>query len=253
MVHGLKHFTESLASFKDHYILVGGVAGDLLMADIGGEFRATKDLDIVVFMKPDPSFLKALADYIKYGEYESKEKSSGTSQYYRCNKPKKAVFPKQIELFSKKPEDLKLFEDQHIIPLQAANIGDQFSGILLEDEYYELIKNNAIDGEHCKYINAIAQIPLKARAFNELKERQAKGIAIDGSDIKKHRNDILLLSQALPVGDVFKLSGLPLAHVDTYLSEMSALVKDAGVLGYCREKKLGSVEELLKSISAFYR
>ena len=50
MVHGLKHFVDRLADFKEHYVLVGGVAGDMLMDAIGGEFRATKDLDIVVFM-----------------------------------------------------------------------------------------------------------------------------------------------------------------------------------------------------------
>ncbi len=49
MVHGLEHFSKRLAAYRNHYILVGGVAGDLLMSEIGGEFRATKDLDIVIF------------------------------------------------------------------------------------------------------------------------------------------------------------------------------------------------------------
>ncbi|MEN0057306.1 MAG: hypothetical protein AAGB31_00600 [Bdellovibrio sp.] len=129
MVHGLKHFIENFASYKDYYTLVGGVAGDLLMTEIGGEFRATKDLDIVVFIKPEPQFLQALADYIKNGEYENKEKSGGVSQYYRFNRPKKDKFSKQIELFSKKPEDLNLFEKQYIVPIQTISSGEQFSGI----------------------------------------------------------------------------------------------------------------------------
>ncbi|WP_374001162.1 hypothetical protein [Bdellovibrio bacteriovorus] len=252
MVHGLEHFTKRLAAFREHYVIVGGVAGNLLMSGLGVSFRATKDLDIVVFMKPDPAFLKNLADYIKDGEFENREKSAGVAQYYRFNKPKNPEFPKQIELFSKKPEDLELFDEQHIIPLQKIEMGDQFSGILLEDDYYDLIQANAIDGDHCNFISAVAQIPLKARAFNELRERREGGHKVDGDDIRKHRNDILLLSQALPAGESLKISGLPLVHLRTYLDEMSGLVKDAGVLGFCRSQKIGSVEEALRIIEGFY-
>ena len=197
MVHGLEHFSKRMIAFKEHYILVGGVAGDLLMSELGGDFRATKDLDIVIFMRPDLAFLNALAEYIKDGEYENKEKGEGVTQFYRFSKPKKLECPKQIELFSKKPDDLKLFDEQHIIPIQKIENGAQFSGILLEDEYYNLIKENSIEGEYCKFITAVAQIPLKARAFNELRERRDQGIQIDENDIKKHRNDILLFSSAL--------------------------------------------------------
>jgi hypothetical protein len=37
MVHGLEHFAKKMFNFKEHYILIGGVAGDLLMTGIGGE------------------------------------------------------------------------------------------------------------------------------------------------------------------------------------------------------------------------
>lgn len=252
MVHGLEHFSKQMGDYRDHYILVGGVAGDLLMFEIGGEFRATKDLDIVVFMRPNPDFLKALAGYIKNGEYANREKSDGVSQHYRFNKPKKSDFPKQIELFSKKPEDLVLFDEQHIIPLKTIESGDQFSGILLEDEYYDLIQGNAVDGAHCKYINAVAQIPLKARAFNELRERKEQGGPVDDSDIRKHRNDILLLSQALPIGGRLKILGLPLAHLKIYLEELTRVQTDIGIVEYCKNRKLGSVGEIISTLNEFY-
>lgn len=252
MVHGLKHFADRLADFKEHYVLVGGVAGDMLMDAIGGEFRATKDLDIVVFMKPDQNFLSALAIYIKDGEYENKEKSDGSPQFFRFNKPRKSAFPKQIELFSKKPEDLRLLEDQHIIPVQNIEAGDQFSGILLEDEYYDLIKNNAVDGDNCKYITAVAQIPLKARAFNEIRDRAAKGISINERDIKKHRNDVLLFSAALPVGGSFKLAGLPQKHLEEYIKIVSELADDDGIKDFCKQNNLGNLPEVIASVKTFY-
>ncbi|AGH95982.1 hypothetical protein [Pseudobdellovibrio exovorus] len=252
MVHGLKHFADRLAEFKDHYVLVGGVAGDMLMDAIGGEFRATKDLDIVVFMKPDQNFLSALAVYIKEGEYENKEKSDGSPQFFRFNKPRKLEFPKQIELFSKKPEDLKLLEDQHIIPIQNIEAGTQFSGILLEDEYYDLIKSNAQDGENCKYITAVAQIPLKARAFNELRDRSARGISVDERDIRKHRNDILLFSAALPNGGAFKLTGLPQAHLAEYIRVVSEMETDIGIKDFCKQNNLGTLADVIASVKTFY-
>lgn len=253
MVHGLTHFATRLSLYKEHYVLVGGVAADLLMSDIGGEFRPTKDLDIVVFMRPNSDFLNALNDYIKEGEYENRAKSSGESQYYRFNKPKKVEFPKQIELFSKKPDDLKLFEQQHIIPLQEIEASPQFSGILLEDEYYDLIKNNSLAGEQCQFIGAEAQIPLKARAFNELRERKEKGLNIEEKDIKKHRNDILQLSQALPIGKNLKISGLPLTHLNAYVDDISKLQSDAEIIKYCQEKNLGTITEVIQAVKEFYQ
>lgn len=253
MVHGLAHFTERLSTYKDHYVLVGGVAADLLMTNIGGEFRPTKDLDIVVFMRPEAAFLSALLEYIKEGEYENKAKASGEAQYYRFNKPKKAEFPKQIELFSKKPEDLKLFEDQHIIPLKENSSEQQFSGILLEDEYYDLIKHRSKDGEHCKYIGAEAQIPLKARAFIEIRERKEKGIEVNERDIKKHRNDILQLSQALTIGENLTLTGLPLNHLSTYLEEVLKIQNDEEIKKYCEDNNLGTVKEIIEAIKNYYQ
>jgi len=252
MVHGLVHFSSKLNNFKDHYVLIGGVAGDLLMSEIGGEFRATKDLDIVVFMRPDPNFLKALSAYIKDGDYKNQEKSGGSAQYYRFSKPSKPEFPKQIELFSKKPEDLSLLDGQHIIPLEKSENENQFSGILLEDEYYDLIKNNLTKGEHCNFISALAQIPLKARAFNELRERKTQGVPIDDKDIRKHRNDILLLTQALPEGVNLKLSGLVLTHLNEYLGELQKISKDVGVIDFCKNKKLSSPDNLISLLTTVY-
>src|SRR3989344_7060752 len=252
MVHGLKHFAEKLSDFKEHYVLVGGVAGDMLMAAIGGEFRATKDLDIVVFMKPDPIFLSALATYIKDGKYENKEKSDGSPQFFRFNKPRMGEFPKQIELFSKRPEVLQLVQDQHIIPIQKVEAGSQFSGILLEDEYYDLIKNNAEDGEYCKYISAIAQIPLKARAFNELRDRAANGVQVDERDIRKHRNDILLFSGALPTSGSLKLSGLPKDHLSEYIKIVSQMSADVGIKEFCSQNNLGNLAEVLDALKSYF-
>lgn len=43
-------------------------------------------------------------------------------------------------------------------------------------------------------------IPLKAKAWLDLSERKDRGEKIKSYDIKKHKNDIIRLSQLLPAG-----------------------------------------------------
>lgn len=48
MVKGLTIFRERFREYSDQYLLIGGTACDLAMTEAGLEFRATKDLDIVL-------------------------------------------------------------------------------------------------------------------------------------------------------------------------------------------------------------
>ena len=51
MVKGLDLFREHFAELSDQYVLIGGTAATLAMADAGLDFRATKDLDIVLHIE----------------------------------------------------------------------------------------------------------------------------------------------------------------------------------------------------------
>jgi hypothetical protein len=48
LVHGIDKYREYFSDYTDHYVLIGGVACDILMNDIDMEFRATKDFDVVL-------------------------------------------------------------------------------------------------------------------------------------------------------------------------------------------------------------
>jgi hypothetical protein len=48
MIKGLECFTEYFRRYADQYVLIGGTACTLLMEEAGLEFRATKDVDIVL-------------------------------------------------------------------------------------------------------------------------------------------------------------------------------------------------------------
>jgi len=51
MIRGLHSFRECFQGYESNYIIIGGAACDLLMSDFDMEFRATKDLDLVLILE----------------------------------------------------------------------------------------------------------------------------------------------------------------------------------------------------------
>lgn len=51
MVRGIDSFREWFQGYEDHYAIIGGTACDLLMTDEGLDFRATKDIDLVLIVE----------------------------------------------------------------------------------------------------------------------------------------------------------------------------------------------------------
>lgn len=51
MVNGLEHFRKHFAPYVDQYVLIGGTACTVIMQEAGLDFRATKDLDIVLYVE----------------------------------------------------------------------------------------------------------------------------------------------------------------------------------------------------------
>jgi formylmethanofuran dehydrogenase subunit E len=61
MVKGIDQFKAHFAGFADRYILIGGAACYLAMEEAGLDFRATKDLDIVLRVEAlDSEFVGAI-------------------------------------------------------------------------------------------------------------------------------------------------------------------------------------------------
>jgi hypothetical protein len=73
MVKGLELFASHFASYSNQYVLIGGTACSLVMEDAGLDFRATKDLDIVLYIEAlDAQFVNALWQFIKNGGYQNR-------------------------------------------------------------------------------------------------------------------------------------------------------------------------------------
>ena len=51
MVRGIESFRDWFHDYKDQYVIIGGTACDLLMREEGLDFRATKDIDMVLIIE----------------------------------------------------------------------------------------------------------------------------------------------------------------------------------------------------------
>lgn len=70
MVKGLESFIEQFREFPNCYTVIGGAACDILMTEAGLEFRATKDIDMILVLEGDfPGFGHKFWEYIKMGGY----------------------------------------------------------------------------------------------------------------------------------------------------------------------------------------
>jgi len=97
MVRGLDLFREHFKDFTDRYVLIGGTACDLIMSDVGLQFRATKDLDIVLCIESvDPAFARAFWAFVKAGQYEIQETAEGKPRFYRFQKPADGNYPTML-------------------------------------------------------------------------------------------------------------------------------------------------------------
>lgn len=199
-VHGLKHFTDFFAQLSEHYVIIGGIATNHFLHANDLITRTTKDIDLVVLANPNQLFADKLRDYVLKGRYQIETDSAGNKRNYRFRDPQEAAHPKQIEIFSTAPLDLALEPGQRVVPFVTSPGLESLSAILMDGDYFALVKSTNIVQEGVPLLSGDGLVPLKVRAFIDLDSRKRQGERIDQSDIKKHRNDIIRLTQTLSLG-----------------------------------------------------
>ena len=176
MVKGIEKFKEYFKDFEGKYTLIGGVACGLLLDDAGLTFRGTLDFDIVLIVEAmDDLFGRAIWDFIKAGDYEIREKSNGEPEFFRFKNPKDDLFPKEIELFSRKSHVLEYDDSGRLTPIHISDEISSLSAILLDDEYYDFLTGGLTKADGIQILNYTHIIPFKAKAWLDLKKKRIKG------------------------------------------------------------------------------
>lgn len=198
MVKGLDIFRDRFSDFEGSFILIGGAACDLWFDQLSQPFRATQDLDLVLLIEViDPSFVKAMRGFIAEGGYQTRQRTNGSPELYRFANPTNDLFPAEIELFSRNSTGINLSPGE-VVPVEVEPDHHSLSAILLNEDYYDLIRTHHDNREGLGVANATSLIPLKAFAWLDLTRRKAEGESIDSKKINKHRSDVFRLAATLP-------------------------------------------------------
>lgn len=248
MIRGFHSFREWFQDYESNYIIIGGTACDLLMSSFDMEFRATKDLDLVLILEVlTVEFGRKFWDYILEAGYEHRNKSSGKSQFYRFSKPKNDSYPAMIEIFSRRTDKMVLPEDAVLTPIPLEEELSSLSAILLDEDYYQFLRNGPVILDGVSILNTPYLIPFKMKAWLDLTERRKFGEKIDSRDIRKHRNDVYRMSELLGEEIMIPTKGIIKKDISEFLLKMETEELDTKQLGLRQSK-----EEIIRRLKNCY-
>lgn len=192
------------------------------MDEAGLDFRATKDLDIVLIVEAiDPAFSETFMAFVEAGGYEIRQRSEGERILYRFAKPSTEGYPAMLELFSNVPDGFDLAPGSHLTPIPIAEEAASLSAILLDADYYAFLRTMARPLAGVPVLDEAGIIPFKARAWLDLSRRQAEGEKVDDKDVKKHRNDVARMLQLLSPEATYDLPDAIRADMHAFLEALA--------------------------------
>lgn len=249
MVSGVESFRKWFAEYTDQYTIIGGTACDLLMREDGLDFRATRDIDMVLIVESlTPEFGRRFWEYVKAAGYEHRNKSTGEPQFYRFSKPSSREYPYMIELFSGRVDAIELPEDAVLTPLPLDDEISSLSAILMDTDYYQFLREGKIVLNDIPVLDAAHLIPFKAKAWLDLTERNQNGEHVDSKNIRKHKNDVFRLSILLTSDIRVILSAAIRSDLEKFFSAMEAETIDLKAFGIRSQ----SQQEILQKLKTIY-
>ncbi len=253
MIKGQQIFIEHFADFQDCYVVIGGLAVDVLMDEQAVPFRVTKDFDIILLVEAlRPEFFEKFWEFIQAGNYQKKETSEGPRKYYRFINPQTEDYPHQIELFSRKPDTIPEIEGHHLVPIPADEEISSLSAILMDEDYYELTKSNTMIIDGLRIASEPLLICLKVKAFTDLSSKKEEGEKVDSKDIKKHKNDVFRLAVTMTGDEKIEIPESIMNDLETFykmIKEESPDIKNLlKSMGIATSISTGEILDVIKSI-----
>ena len=255
MIVGLDRFREFFRDYQNHYALIGGVATLQWLEEAGFNPRATKDFDLVLLIENlDDGYLRRFWDFVRAGKYSTLQKSTGERIYYRFANPEETDYPFMMEIFSRAKDGMTLWSDQRIVPIHADADASSLSAILMDEDYYALVRDHTEVRDGLPLLSAESLILLKAKAWLDLHARKLRAGSVDERHIKKHRNDLFKLSMLLAPGDTM---GIPRSVLDDLMDFLQRFPADSPEWGSIRQAtgigdQMPAPDELVGIIARHY-
>lgn len=219
-VTGWELFRDKFSGYEDCYAVIGGFACEVLLRKAEIEFRATKDIDMIMVMEDDlPGFGRVFWDFIKEGGYKCGWRQDPDIHFYRFTEPKSG-YPAQIELFSRR-QDYHLQVDGGIAPIHIDDEVSSLSAIVMDDDFYSLLQKEKTVVDGISTIRASGLIPFKMYAWVNLLEKKERGEHVNEKDLRKHKLDVFRLLQIVPDDDSVELNGLCKEAAVSYINRIT--------------------------------
>ncbi len=249
MVRGFESFRTHFKGYEDCYTIIGGTACDILMSEAALDFRATKDIDMILLIENRfQEFAPVFWEYVRAGGYQCGWSNSELPHFYRFTEPQAPNYPQMIELFSKRPDFQMEHSEIHLTPLPVSEDISSLSAIMLNDDYYRLMLTGRKEVDGVSVLGAEYLIAFKAKAWLDLKAKKEEGIHVNERDLKKHKNDVFRLFALVDPSTRIAVSDVVAEDMRSFLSAMEREVIDLQVLGI----EGVTVPEILSSLQATF-
>ncbi len=220
--HGLDRFRAHFRSHVDAYILIGGTACSVQFEQIGASFRSTRDFDVLVLADGrHHAFLQAMSAFIVDGGYRRHIDARGRHRCFRFMDPHDETWPGKIEICAR--QGLTDDDTRAYFPLTRPADGADLislSAILFDDTYVDWLVGGAETLAEVRVARMEYLLPLKALAWKNLTAAKARGEAVDGDDIRKHKLDCFRLINRIPPSHRIVLPDPIAADVVTFIEAM---------------------------------
>lgn len=249
MVNGFDSFREKFKGYEDCYTIIGGTACDILMNEAGLDFRATKDIDMILLIEERfAEFTAAFWSYVKDGGYKCGWKSSDVPHFYRFTEPQTPGYPVMIELFSRRPDFQIDHPEIHLTPLPVSDELSSLSAIMLDDNYYRLMLAGRKTVDGVSVLGAEYLMLFKMKAWLDLRQKKADGSHVNERDLKKHKNDVFRLFPLVEPTIQIAVTSAVRDDVAQFIKAVKTAPVDL--------KRLGiegvSLEEILRTIESLF-
>lgn len=215
----INSFIEKFKDYADCYTVIGGTACDILMTEAGTDFRATKDIDMILIMEARyKEFAHIFWEFIMEGGYRFGWKNSEKAHFYRFTEPRSG-YPAMIELFSREPNYINFIPDG-IIPIHIDEDTSSLSASLLNDDYYKFMLTGRRVVSGISVLDTEHLIPFKMYAWLDLKDKKARGEHVNERDLKKHKYDVFRLLQIARRDNKIETNGIVRENIIRFMEEI---------------------------------
>lgn len=218
MVPGLEVFRNWFRDYPNRYVVIGGTACNLILAQYGAPERATHDIDMVIVAESfDDAFYRRFVSFVRQGGYQGRGRAD-KPVLYRFERPSDRSFPPKIELLSKRPDHLAGIETD-LGRFRNIDATGSLSAILLDSEYYGLL-DRGIEIVEGIPVLGLHYLPIfKIHAWANLSDDKAAGKAVHRDEINKHRRDVLRLCALFEPGTEIAVPSSIVHEVKRFVTE----------------------------------